>query len=205
MDDPVREVMFLRNDDGTDERMQDRMLRRRLEREYTVDLVQQILRPLIDQTSAVSLRVLDWTVVNWTKRQSVATTSINGEITDLNTAYKTTLGFWKRRLFDPFRRATRVRVCLHGTQQGSFETTLGQANFALFAHKTGLFRYALMHYKEIETHMNTTLRNARRAREQLRRSNAHPKPVYKRGELMRERSKGCIAYDSPVYVIFRGT
>ena len=89
----------------------ERALLRHLEREYTPELVREVLRPLVTQTSPVSLRALDWAVVNWSKQHNVVCSSrVPGEMTNVHHSYRTTLAYWKRKLFDPFRRRARVGV-----------------------------------------------------------------------------------------------
>ena len=87
----------------------ERALLRHLEREYTPELVRDVLRPLVTQTSPVSLRALDWAVVNWSKQHNVVCAApAPGVMTNVHHAYRTSLAYWKRRLFDPFRRRARV-------------------------------------------------------------------------------------------------
>lgn len=110
------------------------LLLRRLENEYTPALLRDVLKPLITQTSPVSLRALDWCVTNWAKQHNVVCSgAVPGAITNVHHAYRTTLAFWKRKLFDPFRRRLRVAVRIDGEVH---ETTLGQANFALWSYTT---------------------------------------------------------------------
>ena len=122
---------------------------------YTPAIAQAVLVPLIEQTAPISLRALDWTVVNWSKqRNAVCSSTIPGQMTNIHCAYKTALHFWKRRLFDPFRRRRRIEVVV-GDEV--YETTLGQANFILFAHVTGIFAFTLSHLREIEDDMNRVM------------------------------------------------
>lgn len=172
-------------------------LARRLEREYTVDLLRDVLLPLIEQTSPVSLRALDWTVVNWSKQHLVVCSSLQtGHMTNVHHCYRQNLAFWKRRLFDPFRRRHRCHFRLDGVEH---ETTLGQANFALFAYQSGLLAYALSHIDAIETHMNVVSQRHKRARVEAERLGVNRK----RSELTSASPSTCIAYTSPMHVDFQ--
>ena len=96
-----------------------------LRREYTLHIAMQVLRPIIVKECPVSLRALDWAVVNWAKRHRVVCPSTQpGEMTSIHQSYRTSLSFWRRRLFDPFRRRGRIELVL-GDER--LHTTLGQA------------------------------------------------------------------------------
>jgi hypothetical protein len=136
-------------------------LLRRLEAEYTPGVRDSVLLPLVTHASPVSLRLLDWAVVNWSKKNNVlCASSTPARLTNVHDAYKSALSYWKRRLFDPFRRRKRIEV-----RAGSgevYETTLGQANFALWTYKTGVLSYVLCHKDAIELDMNTVSRQHKR-------------------------------------------
>ena len=69
--------------------------------QYTQDAARNILIPLITKQSPVSLRVMDWTIVNWSKKHNVVCVSpVTGEIVNIFHAYTNTLAVWKRKLFD---------------------------------------------------------------------------------------------------------
>ncbi len=168
-----------------------------LEREYTPHLLRTILLPLITQTSPVSLRVLDWAVVNWSKKHSIVCSCVNpGEMVNMYHAYRAALTFWRRRLFDPFRRRRRIVVLIDGKE---YETTLGQANFALFIYKNGILSYILTHASEIEQDMTAVSRKQRRTRSRERRDGARKK----RHELTPSACAPCIAYRAPLRMEFK--
>ena len=123
-----------------------------LETKLTEEITRDVLLPLITQTSPVSLRALDWTVTNWSKQHNVVCSSMTpGKLTNIHHSYRNMLSFWKRRLFDPFRRRSRCQIEVDGTV---YETTLGQANFALWAYSSGTISYVLGHVGEIRRSMN---------------------------------------------------
>lgn len=158
---------------------------------YDEQMLRDVLLPFIDQTSPISLRALDWAVVNWSKKHNVVCASrLPGEQTNVYGAYKTTLNFWKRRLFDPFRRRARIPVVIGGVRH---ETTLGQANFALFAHLTGILAYVLSNIDAIEDDMNRVAQAQKRLNSEARSSGVHRK----RKELTPTSSGLCVAYTAP--------
>ena len=172
-------------------------LLRQLQRDYTPDLAVRVLKPLLTQDSPVSLRVLDWAVVNWSKQHNVVCSSLTpGEMTNVHHAYRTALAYWKRKLFDPFRRRGRVGVRIEGEVH---ETTLGQANFMLFCYRTGILAYVLGHIDAIEADMNRVAQKQKRDRSEAARTGTKRK----RQELTSGPGTVCVAYRAPVRVGFR--
>lgn len=169
----------------------ERILFEHLQREYTPRLVREVLLPLVRQSSPVSLRVLDWAVVNWSKQRNVVVSSARtpGAWTNVHQAYREMLHHWKRKLFDPFRRRTRIRVRCEPDEWE--ETTLGQANFALWAYQSGVLAYVLGHVEAIEQDMNAVSQRQKASRREAARC-GHAR---KRTELTPPAaSGGCIAY-----------
>lgn len=186
--------MFIVNRDTLTKR--EGLLLGRLEKEYTQVTLENVLLPLISQTSPVSLRAIDWAVVNWSKKHNIVCSSRTpGQMTNIHNSYKKTLSYWKRRLFDPFRRRSRINVMINGD---IYETTLGQANFALWTYKTGVLAYVIGHIDTIERDMNrVSKKNKMEKKNALRRG-----VVHKRTELTRAPPPFCVAYVSHSYVSF---
>lgn len=185
---------MLKVDGSTPLRSRERVLLSRLTRECTQDVARRIIVPLITKSSPVSLRVLDWTVVNWSKKHNVVcTSSVTGEVVNIHRAYLNTLSFWKRKLFDPFRRRSRIALAFDGRE---YETTLGQVNFAVFLHVTGIYAYVLRNVEDIEEDMNRASMQHKCERRAATLSGGKPK----RHGLTREpRSKG-VVYRAPCNV-----
>ena len=174
----------------------ERVLMRRLEVGYTPEILSSVLEPLIARTSPVSLRLLDWAVVNWSKQHNVICSGpLPGQTVNVHHAYHTMLHFWKRVLFDPFRRRLRVGVLINGTQ---YETTLGQANFALFVYKTGILSYVLGNIEAIEEDMNRVSRLHKKHLRDAKTKGCAPK----RSQLTRSHSALCAAYAAPARIEF---
>lgn len=174
----------------------ERGLLSKLQREYTPDIAASVLRPLLTQESPVSLRVLDWAVVNWSKQHNVVCASlVPGETTTVHYAYRSALGFWKRRLFDPFRRRMRVSVRIGDEVH---ETTLGQANFVLWAYHTGVLAYVLCHVRDIEADQNRVSQRQKRERRECAKAGRKKR----RQELTPSSGTMCVAYRVPAKVRF---
>lgn len=167
-----------------------------LTRVYTPELARHVLVPLLDQSAPVSLRLLDWAVVNWSKQHNIICSSIHpGQMTNVHAAYQSALAYWKRRLFDPFRRRERISVTVDGE---THETTLGQANFAHFIHDTGILAYVIAHAEIIEEDMNRVTRMQRRRKMEARVTGR----VSVRKELTKATRSVCVAYHTPTTIVF---
>ena len=129
----------------------DTHLTRQLRAFYTEDCLRHLLIPLIDQTSVVSLRTLDWLCVNLSKRDNIVCSKPDGGLCNIYNDYKVALSVYRRASFDPLRRRTRGTVRLDGME---YVTTLGQCNFVYWAWTHGVLQYARQHASLIECDMN---------------------------------------------------
>jgi hypothetical protein len=171
-------------------------LLRYLEREYTPQIAQDVLKPLLAGDGPVSLRCLDWTVTNWSKKHNIVCSSaVPGQMTNVHHSYRATLNFWKRKLFDPFRRRSRigVRIC-----DEVYDTTLGQANFLLWSYRSGVLAYVLGHIDAIESDMNAVSQKQKLERREAARCGVRRK----RTELTAAPASMCVAYAAPCRVDF---
>ena len=125
-------------------------------------MLRGVLLPLISVKSSVSLRVVDWLVTNHAKRHDVTVRfgdkvgGIPERIVNLHHEYRAWLRVWRRRLFDPFARRSRVFFEVEGSFQA---TTVAQLNFILFAHQLGVIDFVKKHVSVIEREMNHVLRS----------------------------------------------
>ena len=175
----------------------ERMLLTYLRREYTHYVASRVLIPLITQQCPVSLRALDWAVVNWAKQNRVVCRSTRpGERTNVHQSYRASLSYWKRKLFDPFRRRAKIKIVVDGCE---FDTTLGQANWALWCYRSGTLSYVISNIEEIEVHMNQTFQEQKRARVNHSTDNG---PKHVRRELTNTPTATCVVYPTPVRVVF---
>ena len=92
------------------------------------------LLPIINRTSQVSLRLLDYFCVNFSRSTNVVYMNLD-QYFDVHSSYKNQLKTFSKKLFDPFRRNTRMTIHRYDTNE-RFDTTLGQLCF---------FRWCLTH------------------------------------------------------------
>jgi len=135
---------------------------------YTAENLETILLPLLSSKddSALSLRALDWLVINYAKKHRLAhfvkaAGSTGGDIIfDIFYEYKLKLRSNQRVNFDPFRRGKRLFFELKGKW---YATTVGQLNFVHWAHRFGVLDYAQKHAEAIVADHAFTMQNKRNA------------------------------------------
>ena len=113
------------------------------------------LIPLLQGTSKVSLRLIDWFVTNFSKRHSVAYIHEGTEFL-VYANYKSQLKAYSKKLFDPFCRRERILFEVPGFE--AFVTTVGKLNFFRWAIEKNIINYIENHYDEIEAEMNECMR-----------------------------------------------
>lgn len=113
------------------------------------------LIPLLQGTSRVSLRLIDWFVTNFSKRHNVAYIHEGTEFL-VYANYKSQLKAYSKKLFDPFCRRERILFEVPGFE--AFVTTVGKLNFFRWAIEKNIINYIENHYDEIEKEMNECMR-----------------------------------------------
>jgi hypothetical protein len=133
-----------------------------------------ILLPIINQQTRLSLRSLDWFVTNYCKKYNInyILKKPNGDSVSYFPfkSYKSQLKAYSKKYCDPFCRRTRVffdyqnKIITEFKSNLKFDhkdyilTTIGQLNFFRFAIQDHIIKYAIEHIEEIEHDMNSTLK-----------------------------------------------
>lgn len=113
--------------------------------------------PLVEQKSDISLRLVDWFVTNFSKKNNtVITKERGGNIIHFNVylSYRNQLKAFSKEKFDPFRR--NEHIIFYYDVEKSIETTHGQLNFFRWVIQNDILEYIAEHLEEIETDMLTT-------------------------------------------------
>jgi len=119
------------------------------------DDIEEILQ-ILQGTSVISLRLIDWFVTNYAKTHSTSYILNHQEfLVYLN--YKSQLKAYSKKLFDPFCR--RERIMFQIGQRESFLTTVGKLNFFRWAIEKGILDYIRHHTGEIEREMNLFMKD----------------------------------------------
>jgi hypothetical protein len=112
---------------------------------------------IINGTSKISLRIVDWFVTNYSKKNYcvIENTDTNVRFKVYND-YKLKLKAYSKKKFDPFCRWDRINVPYKDTI--CVQTTLGQLNFFKWTIENKILEYIENNYSTIENDMN--LRNS---------------------------------------------
>lgn len=130
-----------------------------------IDEILQILQG----TSVISLRLIDWFVTNYAKAHSTSYILNNQEfLVYLN--YKSQLKAYSKKLFDPFCRRERILFQI-GTVV-PFLTTVGKLNFFRWAIEKGILDHIRSHMHEIEKEMNEFMRTMQKEKKSQASSTA---------------------------------
>ena len=132
-----------------------------LQRFYSACEDKEEILQLLEGTSEMSLRLIDWFVTNYSKINNISYI-INGQEFLVYTNYKSQLKAYSKKLFDPFCRRERIMFQLQGYPM--FQTTVGKLNFFRWAIEKGVLDYIKLNLPKIETAMNTNARQVQKVR-----------------------------------------
>ena len=114
---------------------------------------------IINGDSNISIRVLDWFVANYSKKNDTTyKIKINGicQQFNVNLEYKNQLTCCSKRHFDPFCRKKKITYKYESLDKNKvvkFESSIGQLNFFHWAIRNKVIEYLSRHLLEIETDM----------------------------------------------------
>lgn len=153
--------------------------------------------PIITGKSKISLRILDWFVTNYSKKNN-----IQYEITQNNKRknfivyidYKSQLKGVSKCNFDPFCRRERISFIDHDNNE--LITTVGQLNFFRWSLENNILDYINENYDVIEEDMNNSLRNL------YKKKNGEEKNRRKRTELSISATKTVNKHNISIIVQF---
>ena len=123
---------------------------------YAVESNISILLPIVQGTSKISLRVLDWFVTNYCKKNNIILTNKSGTNIIVHMDYKNQLKAYAKIYFDPFCRRDRINF-IYGKGH-ELLTTVGQLNFFRWAIENNIIEYTVSNMEIIEKDMNASLK-----------------------------------------------
>lgn len=125
------------------------------------------LKEILDGVGDVSLRLIDWFVTNYSKKNNVMYNlkDFNADNQPANfndlfnvfNNYKSQLKSFNKKNFDPFCR--RVRIHFYYTKDKFISTTVGQLNFFKWLLENHIIDYIKLHLKDIEADMISTIKH----------------------------------------------
>jgi hypothetical protein len=140
----------------------------RLEQFYNSDPKHiQRVKEILEGTSNISLRLIDWFVTNYAKKHNVAYLTKQQKYVIVYLSYKSHLKAYSKRMFDPFCRWKRIKF-------RELDTTVGQLNFFEWALSDEVLDYLELHqdevHKDMESRLQTGLSEIKRKRHELSNS-----------------------------------
>jgi hypothetical protein len=128
------------------------------------------IREILNGESKMSLRVIDWFVTNYSKKNNIYYVitddgqmfeCMDGNEIDMSKNYKLFVVFqdyksqlkgYQKKQFDPFCRRSRIKFYYNATEY--FYTTVGQLNFFRWAISNNVLDYIDHNLEDIESDMN---------------------------------------------------
>ena len=107
---------------------------------------------ILNGESAISLRILDWFVTNYAKKNYVVYTLKSGSRFKVYNDYKLKLKAYSKKRFDPFCRWEKITIPYKNNTL--IQTTIGQLNFFKWVLDNGIIEYIESEYSTIEHDMN---------------------------------------------------
>lgn len=102
------------------------------------------LLEILNKTSGISLRNLEWFITNYSKKNNLSYETTDGKIFSVHCAYKSSLDGYSKKLFDPFCRSSKISYTVPGTSN-EIHTTVAQLNFIRWCIKNNIIEYIRDH------------------------------------------------------------
>tara|TARA_B100001741_G_scaffold283829_1_gene259022 strand:- start:233 stop:886 length:654 start_codon:yes stop_codon:yes gene_type:complete len=122
----------------------------------------QKVRPILLQESDLSLRLLDWSTTNFSRKNTIMlTTTRNGfkERINMFLDYKAHLKAFSKRSFDPFCRRERIMLTFAtDPEKRTYVSTAAQMNFLKWSIESGVLDYCTENLAQIEADMVESLK-----------------------------------------------
>lgn len=106
----------------------------------------KILKGLLDKTSGISLRTLEWFITSYSKQNNLTYTTKCGRLFTVHCAYKSSLDGYSKKFFDPFCRTSKIDFDIESKK---VKTTVAQLNFIRWCIKNNIIEYILDNKTEV--------------------------------------------------------
>jgi hypothetical protein len=116
---------------------------------------------MLQGTSDISLRVIDWFVTNFARSHNTSYI-LNEQEFLVYRDYKSQLKAYSKKLFDPFCR--RERIYFQVPNHAPFLTTVAKLNFFRWAIEKGILSFIREHQEVIEKEMNLSMKELAKLR-----------------------------------------
>lgn len=120
----------------------------------------EVILPILLGNTKISLRIIDWFVTNYSKKNNINYVLTKDKETVLFNVfinYKLQLRAYTKKQFDPFCRRNRIKFIYN--EDGKYLiTTVGQLNFFKWAIENTVIDYIKENLNSIDTDMNTNIK-----------------------------------------------
>jgi hypothetical protein len=164
-----------------------------LQKFYTGRTDMKEILPLLQGTSGVSLRLIDWFVTNYAKKHNTGYI-LEGQEFLVYMNYKSQLKAYSKKLFDPFCRRERIMFQVPGEEP--FVTTVGKLNFFRWAIEKGVLTYLSLNNATIEAEMNKAMKEQNKARNSTASSQSSTNSAASAISLLSQSSKTSVSSTS---------
>lgn len=134
-----------------------------------------ILQDIISGESVISLRVIDWFVSNYAKKNDITYDVKNGIAFNVFFQYKARLKSFSKKLFDPFRRGEKITIKKNKPKGEQIQTTVGQLNFFKWCIEQDILKWVKKNIKDIENDMNSVQKGSKKDKKTQNEKKEKPK------------------------------
>jgi hypothetical protein len=131
-----------------------------------------VMLNIINGCSLISLRLLDWFVTRYAKKEKISYDLKNAERFNVHISYKSQLKSYKKRYFDPFRRRKKF---LYTVGNVNLVTTIGQLNFFKWIFLNDVVEYVEKHFEKISKAMITSNKEDKERKNNSKKNNKEEK------------------------------
>ena len=122
---------------------------------YTDHTYIEQIKSIIDQQNIISLRILDWFITNYAKKNRTIITHKKGSI-DVYQHYKLQLKSFSKSAFDPFCR--KNKIIFYYNEDDHIETSCGQLCFFKWCFENDILLFVKQNLSTIEQDMKNSLK-----------------------------------------------
>ena len=116
-----------------------------------------IVKSIINQENQISLRVLDWFITNYSKKNTIYTKDTKNKIINVYIQYKLMLKSFSKSKFDPFCRKNKILFYYNENDVDYIETSIGQLCFFKWCFENNILEFVSKNLKTIEDDMKKSL------------------------------------------------
>jgi len=145
---------------------QEQWVLHRLEKFYSVPGNLEKVSEILNGTSKLSLRIIDWFVTNYAKKFNIAFMTTKQTYVIVYLSYKSHLKAYSKKMFDPFCRCKRIKF-------KGLDTTVGQLNFFEWVLSDEIISYLENHRDIVHADMESRLQELKDSAEKDMRRKRH--------------------------------